>query len=120
MNSETAAATFLTEACPDAAVRCMRLALEYRNTFKQDVFIDLMGYRRYGHNEGDEPAFTQPTLYQNINQHPRVAEQYEQHLTRSNVLGRSDITKIRDACNERYEQALSVSKIFVQRMEKII
>ncbi|MBI4211043.1 MAG: 2-oxoglutarate dehydrogenase E1 component [Deltaproteobacteria bacterium] len=95
---------------PDAAVRCMRLALEYRNTFKQDVFIDLMGYRRYGHNEGDEPAFTQPTLYQNINQHPRVAEQYEQHLTRSNVLGRSDITKIRDACNERYEQALSVSK----------
>ncbi len=60
------------EACIEAA----RLAWAYRHRFKLDFLIDLVGYRRYGHNEGDEPAFTQPQLYQQVAQHPTVRQQY--------------------------------------------
>ena len=56
------------------AVQRMRVALYYHHKFKRDIFIDLIGYRRYGHNEGDEPAFTQPLLYNDIKKHPRVSE----------------------------------------------
>jgi len=60
------------EACVEAA----RLAWAYRQRFSLDFLIDLVGYRRYGHNEGDEPAFTQPLLYQKVAQHPTVRQQY--------------------------------------------
>ena len=49
---------------PEACVEAARLAIAYRDTFQRDFLIDLIGYRRYGHNEGDEPAFTQPLMYQ--------------------------------------------------------
>jgi 2-oxoglutarate dehydrogenase E1 component len=59
---------------PEACVHAARLAIAYRETFKRDFLIDLIGYRRYGHNEGDEPAFTQPLMYQKINAHPTVRD----------------------------------------------
>jgi len=67
------------EACIEAA----RLAWAYRHRFKLDFLIDLVGYRRYGHNEGDEPAFTQPQLYQRVAQHPTVRQQYAEALVAS-------------------------------------
>jgi 2-oxoglutarate dehydrogenase E1 component len=65
---------------PEACVAAARLAIAYRHRFKRDVLIDLIGYRRYGHNEGDEPAFTQPRMYQTINAHPTVRELWARTL----------------------------------------
>ena len=65
---------------PEACVAAARLAIAYRHRFKRDFLIDLIGYRRYGHNEGDEPAFTQPRMYQTINRHPTVRELWARTL----------------------------------------
>ena len=65
---------------PEACVAAARLAIAYRHRFKRDFLIDLIGYRRYGHNEGDEPAFTQPRMYQTINAHPTVRELWARTL----------------------------------------
>ncbi|MGB1075896.1 MAG: 2-oxoglutarate dehydrogenase E1 component [Flavobacteriales bacterium] len=65
---------------PEAVVQVMRIACDYRNRWHKDVFVDLLGYRKYGHNEGDEPMFTQPQLYKAIASHPNVRESYLQRL----------------------------------------
>jgi 2-oxoglutarate dehydrogenase E1 component len=72
---------------PEACVEAARLAIAYRNTFKRDFLIDLIGYRRYGHNEGDEPAFTQPLMYQTIAAHPTVRE-----IFAATLIGRRVVT----------------------------
>ena len=59
---------------PVACLEAARLAWEYRARFGLDFLIDLVGYRRYGHNEGDEPAFTQPVIYKTVASHPTVRE----------------------------------------------
>ena len=64
----------------EAVVHAMLFALEYRMEFKQDVFIDLLGYRKYGHNEGDEPRFTQPKLYKAISKHKNPRDLYAEQL----------------------------------------
>jgi 2-oxoglutarate dehydrogenase E1 component len=65
---------------PQACIEAARLAIAYRHRFKLDSLIDLVGYRRYGHNEGDEPAFTQPQIYQIVAAHPTVREKYARQL----------------------------------------
>ncbi len=65
---------------PIACIEASRLAVAYRNKFQKDFLIDLIGYRRYGHNEGDEPRFTQPVLYQHIDDHPSVRRLWAQRL----------------------------------------
>ncbi|MCA0426791.1 MAG: 2-oxoglutarate dehydrogenase E1 component [Bacteroidetes bacterium] len=65
----------------EAVVHTIKLAMEYRQEFNSDVFIDLLGYRKYGHNEGDEPRFTQPVLYKAIAAHPNPREIYAQKLS---------------------------------------
>ncbi|MFN3597446.1 MAG: multifunctional oxoglutarate decarboxylase/oxoglutarate dehydrogenase thiamine pyrophosphate-binding subunit/dihydrolipoyllysine-residue succinyltransferase subunit [Rubricoccaceae bacterium] len=67
---------------PEAAVRVARLALDYRQVFNKDVVIDLVCYRKYGHNEGDEPSYTQPLMYEAINGHRSVRKLYLEHLLR--------------------------------------
>lgn len=64
----------------EAVVHAIRIAVDFRMHFKQDVFIDLLGYRKYGHNEGDEPSFTQPTLYKSIANHPNARDIYQKKL----------------------------------------
>lgn len=65
---------------PEAVVKCVELATRYRQTFNSDVFIDMVCYRRHGHNEGDDPKFTQPQLYALIDKHPNPREVYTQYL----------------------------------------
>ncbi len=65
---------------PEAVVFCMKLAIEYRQKFSRDIFIDMVCYRRHGHNEADEPKFTQPALYNIISKHPNPREIYNKEL----------------------------------------
>src|SRR4051812_15178182 len=71
---------------PEACVEAARLAFAYRARFQKDFLIDLVGYRRYGHNEGDEPGFTQPVLYQKINAQPTVRELWGKALVERGVI----------------------------------
>ena len=65
---------------PEAVTFACKLAIEYRQKFKRDIVIDMWCYRRFGHNEGDEPSFTQPLMYKEIRQHPRVSQIYSDRL----------------------------------------
>lgn len=71
---------------PVACIEAARLAIAYRQRFKLDYLIDLVGYRKYGHNEGDEPAFTQPQVYQIVAAHPSVREKYAKALVEAGTL----------------------------------
>jgi 2-oxoglutarate dehydrogenase E1 component len=71
---------------PEACIAAARLAIAYREEFKRDVLIDLVGYRRYGHNEGDEPAFTQPRLYKQIASKPTVREKWAATLEERGII----------------------------------
>jgi len=81
---------------PEAALWAAELAFDFRDKFKKDVVVDLFGYRRHGHNEGDEPGFTQPLLYQKIKNHPSVCSLYSNKLIQEGVLSESDINKIKN------------------------
>ncbi|HTS60635.1 MAG TPA: multifunctional oxoglutarate decarboxylase/oxoglutarate dehydrogenase thiamine pyrophosphate-binding subunit/dihydrolipoyllysine-residue succinyltransferase subunit [Candidatus Acidoferrales bacterium] len=71
---------------PEAAIRVVQIALDYRQKFKKDVVIDMICYRRHGHNEGDDPSYTQPILYRKIKDHPAVGALYEQRLIREGAI----------------------------------
>jgi 2-oxoglutarate dehydrogenase E1 component len=76
---------------PEGVCYVAGLALEYRQKFKRDVVIDLVCYRRWGHNEGDEPSYTQPLMYSKIKKHPSVAHLYGEQLVRQGVVTREEL-----------------------------
>jgi 2-oxoglutarate dehydrogenase E1 component len=76
---------------PEAVVEVARAAVEYRQRFKKDVVIDLFCYRRHGHNEGDEPAFTQPLMYRTIARHPTTRQLYAQRLVAAGVMNDAEV-----------------------------
>ncbi|NDC30936.1 MAG: 2-oxoglutarate dehydrogenase E1 component, partial [Bacteroidetes bacterium] len=93
----------------EAVVYTVKLAMEYRQEFNSDVFIDLLGYRKYGHNEGDEPRFTQPLLYKAIATHPNPREIYNQKLLSAGSV-EADLAKemdkdFRSVLQEKLEEA---------------
>jgi len=90
---------------PDAVVHCTRLAFAYRQRFGDDVVIDMVCYRRHGHNEGDEPSFTQPLLYEKIRKLPGLRAQYTEQLVRSGVLVTADAQRIEADLNKQLVQA---------------
>ena len=90
---------------PEACIRVARLAFEYRQAFKKDVVIDLVCYRRRGHNEGDDPSYTQPLMYDLIEQKRSVRKLYTESL-----IGRGDIT---------IEEAEQVLKDYQQQLERV-
>jgi 2-oxoglutarate dehydrogenase E1 component len=89
---------------PEQCVRAMDMALRYRQEFKEDVIIDLIGYRRFGHNEGDEPAFTQPMMYDKIKRHPTVYKAYEAQLDKDSTFSKSESQKFFDSKIENLQQ----------------
>src|SRR6185312_4336981 len=70
----------------EACLSAVRLAMAYRDKFHQDILIDLVGYRRHGHNESDEPAYTQPVMYERIKNLPPVRERYAEQLAAEGVV----------------------------------
>ena len=91
---------------PEACVEAARLAIAYRNTFHRDFLIDLIGYRRHGHNEGDEPAFTQPRMYQKIAAHPTVREIYARTLIARGVVSEAHAADMVRAHMDTLQKAL--------------
>jgi 2-oxoglutarate dehydrogenase E1 component len=95
---------------PEAAVHAIQMALEYRQKFGKDVIIDLIGYRKHGHNEGDEPAFTQPGLYKEINDHNTVRDLYTQHLVKNGELSEEETKAIFDEFDQLLQEAFEDAK----------
>jgi 2-oxoglutarate dehydrogenase E1 component len=93
----------------EAVVQVMEMAMEYRQHFGSDIFIDLLGYRKYGHNEGDEPKFTQPHLYNLIANHPNSRDLYFMELQSEGVLTQDDANKITDDHNTYLEEEFTES-----------
>ncbi len=87
---------------PEACVRVMKLAMRYRQLFGEDVIVDLVCFRQYGHNEGDEPRFTQPVMYSYVDEMDPVRESYAQELIDENVLSEKDVDEMWDQRMDSY------------------
>ena len=94
----------------EALVHTITLAMEFRQKFHSDVFIDILGYRRYGHNEGDEPRFTQPLLYKAIMKHPNTRDYYARQLIQEGIYTNDQIKSIESTFNEYLEDKLEEAK----------
>jgi 2-oxoglutarate dehydrogenase E1 component len=90
---------------PEACLAAVSLASAYRQQFHKDFLIDLVGYRRYGHNEGDDPTFTQPTMYDSISRHPSVREQWAQRLVAAGLVGDAEVEQLAQGVQERLRLA---------------
>ncbi len=88
---------------PEAVVHVAKIATEFRQQFHKPVVIDMFCYRRFGHNEGDEPAFTQPLMYKRIRQHPSVTDVYGQRLVEEGLIAKGEVDELRDAVNKHLE-----------------
>jgi len=103
----------------EAIVHVVRLAMEYRHTFCNDVFIDILSYRKYGHNEGDEPRYTQPTLYKAIENHPNPRDIYASALRDQQIYTRDEIAGLQadfdNHLEEKYKISKSLGKVSIQK-----
>jgi 2-oxoglutarate decarboxylase len=95
---------------PEAAYRTMRIALDYRQRFKKDVVLDVVGFRRLGHNETDEPSYTQPLMYQRVKEHPGIRAIYAQRLVKEGVLDEAAVNELIAERVRRYEDAQARAK----------
>jgi 2-oxoglutarate dehydrogenase E1 component len=94
----------------EAVVHAMLFALDFRMEFGRDVFIDLLGYRKYGHNEGDEPRFTQPKLYKAISKHDNPSNIYAKKLIAEGVIDNGYIDKLEQEYKDKLEENLEDSR----------
>jgi multifunctional 2-oxoglutarate metabolism enzyme len=86
---------------PEACIRVAEMAFDYRQRFKKDVVIDMFCYRRHGHNEADDPSYTQPILYRKIRQHPSVAYLYSERMKREGLVTGEEVERIRKSVSQR-------------------
>ncbi|HYO80426.1 MAG TPA: 2-oxoglutarate dehydrogenase E1 component, partial [Bryobacteraceae bacterium] len=95
---------------PEAALRVAQLAYDFRQTFHRDVVIDIVSYRRHGHNEGDDATYTQPQMYAKVKNHPTTYSQYAQRLVREKLLSQADVDTRRKAYVARLSAAYDEMK----------
>ena len=95
---------------PESAVHVMRLAVDYRETFNKDVVVDVVCFRRYGHNEGDEPYFTQPQMYDRIRHRSPLNEIYSQKLLEKGVIQKEGMSTLEENINRNLEDAYEAVK----------
>lgn len=95
---------------PEACLAAVRLAMAYRDQYHDDVVIDLVGYRRHGHNEGDEPAYTQPELYEKIGAHPTVRALWAERLIEAGVVTQAEVDAVSDRMRDRFREAQDIVK----------
>lgn len=94
----------------EALIYTVKLAMEFRQRYKSDVFIDILSYRKYGHNEGDEPRFTQPLLYKVIENHPNPRDIYAEKLVKQAVFNPDEINQRIQAFDDLLDQMLTASR----------
>jgi 2-oxoglutarate dehydrogenase E1 component len=94
----------------EAVVQTIEIAIAYRQQFHRDIFIDLLCYRKYGHNEGDEPKFTQPKLYNIIAKHPNPKDIYLEQLEREAILSKEEAKTIEDEYQQFLEDEFTASR----------
>lgn len=99
---------------PEAAIRVARLALDFRQVFKKDVVIDMVCYRKHGHNEGDEPSYTQPLMYAKIKDHRSVRMKYTELLLRRGDMNPEAAEKVLDDFHERLQTAFEETRELVE------
>jgi 2-oxoglutarate dehydrogenase E1 component len=97
---------------PESVVHVARIATEFRQQFKKDVVVDMFCYRRFGHNESDEPAFTQPLMYKKIAKHPTTRAIYSDRLVKEGVIGEADAKRVVDDFQIRLEGDFAVASSF--------
>ncbi len=102
---------------PEAVVHCAKIATEYRQKFNRDVVIDMVCYRRFGHNEGDEPSFTQPLMYQKIKTHPSTLQIYSKKLSEEGLTSEADITSQKKDFKNFLEDELKSSKNYKSELK---
>src|SRR5688500_19995027 len=95
---------------PEAAFRTLPIALDYRQEFNKDVVLDVVGFRKLGHNETDEPSYTQPLMYQRVKAHPGVRALYAKRLIREGVVTEEEVNNLIGESVRRYEDALANAK----------
>lgn len=103
---------------PEAALMAVRMAHAYRDQFHKDMLIDLVGYRRWGHNEGDEPAFTQPRMYEIIRSHPTVRELYARRLEQEGVVSQEEAESMQKDAFAVLEEAKKEAERSLQPFEQ--
>ena len=95
---------------PEAACRVIGIALDYRREFNKDLVLDLVGFRRLGHNEGDEPSYTQPLMYARVKAHPGTQHLYARHLIHEGVITEKELEAMTDSVVQKYEGILERAK----------
>ncbi len=94
----------------EAVIHVIKIAMDYRQAFNEDIFIDLLGYRKYGHNEGDEPRFTQPILYKAIKNHPNPREIYKAELLARGEIDANIAQEMEDSFKKLLQEKFDESK----------
>jgi len=102
---------------PEAVVHCAKIAIEFRQKFNKDVVIDMICYRRFGHNEGDEPSFTQPLMYKKIREHPTTVNVYGNKLIKENIITKEEFDKMKNEFKNLLNEQFKTAKDYKPKIE---
>ena len=102
---------------PESVTHCAKIAIEFRQKFNKDVVLDMICYRRFGHNEGDEPSFTQPLMYKKIRQHPTTLNVYGNRLIKEGTINVDEFDKMKNDFKNLLEEQYKTAKDYKPKIE---